>query len=49
MHEMIGLRPYTERFLLWRAVELSEEYFSDLESLRGRICANDIKGIQLFI
>jgi hypothetical protein len=46
MHEVIGLRPDTDWFLLCWTSELAKKHFSDLESFRGRIRANDIKGIQ---
>ena len=46
MHEVIGLRPDTERFILCGTGELGEKHFFDLESLGGRIRANDVKGIQ---
>jgi hypothetical protein len=46
VNKVIGLRPDTERFFLRGTVEQGEKDFSDLESLRGRIRPNDIKGIQ---
>ncbi len=46
VYEVIGLRPDAKWFILHRTVKLGEEDFPDLESLRGRIRANDFKGIQ---
>ena len=45
MYEVIRLRPDLERFVLDGAVELSKKHFSDLKPLRGRDCANDVKGV----
>jgi hypothetical protein len=46
MHEVIGLRPDLQRFVLDGTVELSKKHFSDLKPLRGRDRPNDVKGVQ---
>jgi hypothetical protein len=46
MNEVIGLRPYAERFVVRWTRELREKQFADLEALGCRAGTNHLKGIE---